>query len=263
MRWSNSEIERLRSLINDGLTYSNISQLLGRSICSVRGMIKRLKTKNKRWWTDEETKIIVKYYPIETTREIVKRLTGRSEHAINSYANKLNLKKMQTRCVNEEGRVYDNLTVVKRVPSPEGKKVACWLCSCVCGRNIVVEGAWLRNKGIKSCGCLYPNKLSLVEIFMRHYQKNAKDRSIEWDLTFEDFVKITSQPCTYCGRPADYLYRSGFVGSGIDRIKATVGYTISNVVPCCKECNIAKGIRDSVDFVAWIKRVNEHMNNKI
>jgi hypothetical protein len=41
-----------------------------------------------------------------------------------------------------------------------------------------------------------------------------------------------------------------------------VGYTIENVVPCCKRCNQAKSDQSVVDFLAWIRRVYEHTTGK-
>ena len=85
------------------------------------------------------------------------------------------------------------------------------------------------------------------------YKQNAKQRNIEFDLTFEDFDNITKQPCFYCG---------GFNGKcddisygGLDRIDSNNGYILDNVVPCCEICNKMKLDHDLHDFLEHIKKI--------
>lgn len=57
--------------------------------------------------------------------------------------------------INEVGNKYGKLTVINRVPRPEGRpKGAYWLCSCECGKEKIVRGADLRAGSVNSCGCL-------------------------------------------------------------------------------------------------------------
>lgn len=62
----------------------------------------------------------------------------------------------------------------------------------------------------------------------------AKARGIEWTLTFEDFISISSQPCYYC---SNEFCRPVEIGCGLDRIDNCKGYVLGNVVPCGKDCN--------------------------
>lgn len=61
-----------------------------------------------------------------------------------------------------------------------------------------------------------------------------------WGLSFEEFAKLTSSPCHYCGRRNSNCYK-GRTYNGIDRKENKKGYHTSNVVPCCSRCNSVKG----------------------
>ncbi len=56
-------------------------------------------------------------------------------------------------------------------------------------------------------------------------------RKVVWNISFEDFEKFSKAPCYYCGK----FFNQG--GSGLDRLNNEDGYTINNVVTCCKWCN--------------------------
>jgi len=58
------------------------------------------------------------------------------------------------------GRRFTRLTVLSRFGTNENKH-ATWNCECVCGKNVVVPGVYLRNGNTKSCGCLRLDKFIL------------------------------------------------------------------------------------------------------
>ena len=64
-------------------------------------------------------------------------------------------------------------------------------------------------------------------------KRGAEERKLAFEITPEMHADITSRPCSYCG-----LRREG--GIGMDRADSNVGYTLSNVVPCCPTCNFMK-----------------------
>ncbi len=65
------------------------------------------------------------------------------------------------------------------------------------------------------------------------YSAGAKKRGLVFDLTLEDISKhFLGKPCHYCGAVANPC--------GIDRVDNSLGYTLSNSVPCCKICNLMK-----------------------
>lgn len=55
------------------------------------------------------------------------------------------------------GQTYNELTVIKEVPAPEGRKKTYkkvyWLCKCSCGNETIVSSEDLRSNHTKSCGC--------------------------------------------------------------------------------------------------------------
>lgn len=63
----------------------------------------------------------------------------------------------------------------------------------------------------------------------------ARRRGVEWTITREEYASLRSQMCHYCGFD---LPKSGLA---LDRKDCNIGYILDNVVPCCWECNCAKG----------------------
>jgi len=66
-------------------------------------------------------------------------------------------------------------------------------------------------------------------------RRNARDRNIKFELTFEEFCRIRTyknERCFYCGTT-----RGPF---SIERLDNTKGYTISNCVVACWRCNKMK-----------------------
>lgn len=79
------------------------------------------------------------------------------------------------------------------------------------------------------------------------YLFGSKSRGIRFEVPFELFEKLYNSPCFYCG--ATDVIR------GLDRVDSAGIYTESNVVPCCKICNFAKGEMSPAEFVAHCRRV--------
>ena len=73
---------------------------------------------------------------------------------------------------------------------------------------------------------------------------------------------LFSLRCHYCGaEPGNVPKPSGngeLVYSGIDRVDSTVGYEADNCVPCCIQCNMAKGRMTEEEFLDWVRRVFHH-----
>ena len=66
-------------------------------------------------------------------------------------------------------------------------------------------------------------------------KSKAKQRKLEFSLTFEQFVEISNYPCFYC---EDGLCgRESFQGAHLDRIDNNKGYIIDNVLSCGILCN--------------------------
>ena len=96
-------------------------------------------------------------------------------------------------------------------------------------------------------------------------KRSAKSRRIYFDITFEQFLQISSRNCYYCdiepkqcckyeNTYGDYYY------NGMDRVDSKKGYLINNVVACCWNCNKAKASLSQEDFLRLIENI---YNNRI
>jgi len=167
---------------------------------------------------------------------------------------------------NLAGKKYGKLTVINRVyPNKKDNKVY-WLCKCDCGNTKIISGEHLKNGTTRSCGCLkkFPNGIANMRNAITNYKHSAKRRNIKWELTEEQFAKITQQNCYYCGAKPSNIARKkenngDYIYNGIDRLDNTKGYTIDNVVPCCFMCNQAKHNHTLQEFKEWVKRAYDKM----
>lgn len=85
------------------------------------------------------------------------------------------------------------------------------------------------------------------------YIRSAKNRGIVFNLSFKYFLKLILSNCTYCGEPPNPL-------NGVDRYDNGKGYTKSNSVPCCRDCNWMKG--DMSNFVEQCRKVVNYLSKK-
>jgi len=173
---------------------------------------------------------------------------------------------------------FGNLIVIsEKEHTPRG---IVWFCKCDCGGEKNVLGVNLRkNNGTRSCGCiaksnlLLRNKQALSKtpwlMEMNIYKKQASKRNLSFDLIVDDFVKLITSVCDYCGAEPSKQMRSvelrkkKILKLGIDRIDSNVGYTSSNCVSCCSSCNYAKGNKDVVEFLQETqKRYEFLLSNK-
>lgn len=158
-----------------------------------------------------------------------------------------------------------------------------WKCKCDCGNIKNVATNHLRDGATKSCGCLR-TELGTVRL-QRHiknngssrkgeygqsnkvrlylsYRRQARKRNIEFLLSQEEFIGITSKNCYYCGiEPMTITKGEGtfgqYVHNGIDRMNSNIGYVLDNCVPCCWMCNRAKLDSSLDEFLSWIDRLVE------
>lgn len=163
------------------------------------------------------------------------------------------------------GQRFGKLVALRRVYDPEKRRSA-WFCQCDCGGTVVYPTSYLLPEKGSSCGCA-SKKLPLGEASRRGVlgscKRNAKTRGYCWELTDEQFFAITVQNCYYCGVPPSNTYQhigmnGSFTYNGIDRLRNTEGYTVDNVVPCCKNCNRAKWEMSVDEFRDWLTRAYCH-----
>lgn len=173
------------------------------------------------------------------------------------------------------GLQHNNLTVLK-LDRKENKRTY-WLCKCICGAEKIFRQDSLRNKDIFSCGCYgkitrknatsKPKGVAAINKLYYSYKISAKSRGLEFSLSLEYFLELTSSECYYCGNsPKSFVSMQNdtgtYVYNGVDRVDNNMGYIIENVVSCCSECNYAKHIGTSKDYIERCIRVaNKHKRN--
>lgn len=107
------------------------------------------------------------------------------------------------------------------------------------------------------------------------YKVKALQRNYSFELTKEEFRGIVTGNCVYCGvapfqkqgvsykpKHSDGIEHVKFIYNGIDRLNNSMGYAVSNCVPCCKHCNRAKDTRTVEEFKQWVAAVHSHWVNK-
>ena len=180
------------------------------------------------------------------------------------------------------GRVFDRVTVLKVTDERSKDNKLLWECICECGTVFKANGHNLVGKHIHSCGCMHresakKNGIKGTEVvtlpfgesaFNKHYSQYKRDAekiNRVFVITKEQFRSIVNQNCYYCGSEPRPLRKSGrgngtCVVNGIDRVDSSLGYILSNCVPCCTRCNRSKRDFTQEDFLDMVYRI---YNNRI
>lgn len=99
-----------------------------------------------------------------------------------------------------------------------------------------------------------------VETLYKMYIRACIPRGYKMELSLEEFGKLVSQNCYYCGIKGDkYLL-------GIDRVDNSKGYIQNNVVTCCTKCNNMKNSLTESTFIlmcASIAHQNKMFTSKL
>lgn len=158
------------------------------------------------------------------------------------------------------GDVYGDWTVIGKESVLRHKEYY-WVCKCICGNERGVRSSYLREGRSKSCGCaqvyIRVNGRKPIQRTLTHtwhdVKGRAKSRGLEFSITLDDFARIINMPCYYCGEKDE-------VRRGIDRADNALGYTPDNCLPCCWDCNRAKGTMANPGvFKEWIQRAYHHL----
>lgn len=150
-----------------------------------------------------------------------------------------------------------------------------WLCKCDCGTVRYVLGCSLGNSRSQSCGCLQRERASeqhrkpieqvKTSAIYHVINDNSKQRGIEFSIDPSVVYMLSQQNCFYCNsKPTNTINnrhnkRPPIYYSGLDRVDNSMGYRLSNVVPCCIKCNRAKSHYNIEDFKLWIKQAYNHL----
>jgi len=144
------------------------------------------------------------------------------------------------------------------------------LCKCTkCNKNVSIDISSI-NRKIKSKSSFCEKCITrryddnyIYESAMYDYKKKAKERDLDFNLTFDQFKNIVSQNCHYCnGKPFSSRFskkewNSKVKINGIDRKDNTKGYTNKNSLPCCGICNKGKNNKTYKEFIEYLNRIVE------
>lgn len=83
----------------------------------------------------------------------------------------------------------------------------------------------------------------------KSYKTNSIKRKVKFNITQTQYNNILTYPCYYC----DNFKDSG--AWGIDRLLSDLPYQIDNIVPCCKTCNLLKGVFTPIQFKQKVKNI--------
>lgn len=139
----------------------------------------------------------------------------------------------------------------------KNRRRALWLCQCDCGKQKIITGECLKRTKdpTKSCGCLRMNdkhgwEIAAVKVYKNHYA--------DGDLTYEEFIQLSRQVCSYCGDlPNNRTIQHGqiFIYNGLDRIFQDQPHNKNNVITACWICNERKSNWDRRQFINWIRTI--------
>lgn len=171
------------------------------------------------------------------------------------------------------GQRFGRLIVLRLAENYPKREGAYWMCRCDCGNEVRVKGYFLRSGKTQSCTCYQKevagalNRGAVGECArnqcLNNYRHLARARNIPFELTKEEFFKLTQGLCYYCGaKPAQVIEvpsRNGsYIYNGIDRLDSSKSYTIENCVPACGVHNLMKLDMSVADFISACRAVVRH-----
>ena len=138
-----------------------------------------------------------------------------------------------------------------------------------------------------SCGC-YRTELSIINSkvnikkaqeavrlpkgeasfnsLLSSYKMGANERDYSFELTKEEFRKLTKQDCYFCGdKPSKeygdiHGYNGSYIYNGVDRLDNSLGYSIDNCVTSCTVCNLMKRTLGEQEFYMHIQKILDRHN---
>jgi hypothetical protein len=185
------------------------------------------------------------------------------------------------------GQQFNRLTFIKPTDTKTTDGKIVWELLCVCGTTVFRTSSTVVQGGVKSCGCLKresaqtngsrngqskrkyePMISSAVDIYKGGYDDGCD---------FETFLRLSQNPCYYCGRLPHRTYNMAnkgqrkvsqmqrdlgdFTYNGLDRLDSSRNHTPDNIVPCCYDCNRAKMAMSIDEFFSHIERVYLHIKS--
>lgn len=105
-------------------------------------------------------------------------------------------------------------------------------------------------------------RLRYLWLYAHAYKRRARLKQLEFTLTEQQFLKIVTSACTYCGAPHTSELRKvrgvAIPMLTVDRKDSSKGYTLDNCVPACKKCNTMKLDYPVQEFLSHARKIYEH-----
>lgn len=178
-----------------------------------------------------------------------------------------------------KGYKVGKLTVIDFAESRGGSRY--WKTLCECGNEKVVRGTHLKQKLIKSCGCLTDAKREehknwrgcgrVPSTYYSKVKKQAENRKkdICFEITIEDMAnqfEIQNGKCIYTGLDLDFgkTQRDAKKNrtASLDRKDSNKGYTKDNIQWVHKVVNIMKNDMNESEFFNFINLIHENSYGK-
>jgi hypothetical protein len=134
---------------------------------------------------------------------------------------------------------------------------------CDCGNDIITLLTSVRSGRTSSCGCArgLPEGEAALNGLMATYKFQASKKDITFNLSKDDFVRLTSGLCHYCGVKPSNRYKHTcrtkgiYLYNGIDRLNNLIGYEPENCTSCCTRCNHAKHTMSREEFISLAYKI--------
>jgi len=177
---------------------------------------------------------------------------------------------------NLTGHRFGFLSVLGDSGERDRRRSILWTCRCDCGQMALRTGSTLQSGKSISCGHTRVTAEAIerrgqtqrregacLRLVYRAYSAAAATRGHVFELTQEQFQSLVCSTCVYCGRVPTMVKRTRFetlLMNGLDRVDNAQGYTPTNVVSCCTDCNWMKGNFDLSDFLRHVERIHLHQS---
>lgn len=154
------------------------------------------------------------------------------------------------------GLTFGHLFVDSFAGHKDGR--ALWNCRCAaCGSTKTYNSYALLSSRVTSCGCQKKNfgrtSAVLPKEKFRSYKSRSIVKKISFHLSFEDFLKIATSSCFWCGEEPQSPFTHG-----LDRIDKDQGYLLNNIRPSCAFCNYMKNTSSDDHFKHQITKIYHH-----
>lgn len=153
-----------------------------------------------------------------------------------------------------------------------------WLFRCDCGVEKEIRKQNVLSNNTISCGCvgkerarqahILPENTAAKQALFNRYKRTASKYNREFNITFSNFIKLTSQNCYYCNvQPKQevktYNKTPSYFYNGLDRIDNNKGYIEKNVLTSCGRCNKLRNAELSVEETKILVTLLKKIRNEV